>query len=77
MKAEGYSGGLEKILQVARTLDENTMLLQYLDTLKQIGTSPSTKFVVPMELTNLLSSLRTLVPVEATPPTSSASTNGN
>ena len=38
-------------------LDANTMSLQYLDALKQIGSSPSTKFVVPMELANLLSSV--------------------
>ena len=31
------------------------MSLQYLDTLKQIGNSPSTKLVVPMELAGLLS----------------------
>jgi hypothetical protein len=30
------------------------MTLQYLETLKQIGTSPSTKFVIPVELTTLL-----------------------
>ena len=30
------------------------MTLQYLETLKQIGSSPSTKFVIPVELTNLL-----------------------
>jgi regulator of protease activity HflC (stomatin/prohibitin superfamily) len=68
LKAEGYSGGLEKILEVARTLDENTLLLQYLDTLKQVGSSPSTKLVVPMELGGLLSGLRSLIP--AGPPTS-------
>jgi hypothetical protein len=33
------------------------MLLQYLDVLKMIGTSTSTKFVVPMELTGLLQGL--------------------
>jgi hypothetical protein len=33
------------------------MSLQYLDALKQIGSSKSTKFVVPMELSNLLSSV--------------------
>ena len=31
------------------------MSLQYLDALKQIGNSPSTKLVVPMELSGLLS----------------------
>jgi hypothetical protein len=33
------------------------MSLQYLDALKQIGASPSTKFVVPMELSQLLSNV--------------------
>jgi len=52
---EGFSLALSKIFEVAKTLDANTMSLQYLDALKQIGSSPSTKFVVPMELANLLS----------------------
>src|SRR5437867_12980666 len=55
LRAEGFSLALNKIFEVARTLDANTMSLQYLDALKQIGSSPSTKFVVPMELANLLS----------------------
>ncbi len=33
------------------------MTLQYLETLKQIGTSPSTKFVIPVELTNMLAGI--------------------
>src|SRR5437899_9638982 len=57
LRAEGFSLALDKIFQIARTLDANTMSLQYLDALKQIGSSPSTKFVVPMELANLLSSV--------------------
>jgi regulator of protease activity HflC (stomatin/prohibitin superfamily) len=57
LRAEGFSLALEKIFQIARTLDANTMSLQYLDALKQIGSSPSTKFVVPMELSNMLSSV--------------------
>ena len=61
LKAEGYSGGLEAILAVARTLDDKSMLLQYLDTLKQVGASPSTKLVVPMELTGLLKGLSGLI----------------
>jgi regulator of protease activity HflC (stomatin/prohibitin superfamily) len=60
LSAQGYSGGLATILAVGKTLDENTLLLQYLDTLKQIGSSPSTKFVVPMELAGLLSGVREL-----------------
>lgn len=62
LRAQGFSGGLETILAVAKTLDGNTLLLQYLDTLKEIGTSPSTKLVVPMELNSLLSGLRGFLP---------------
>jgi regulator of protease activity HflC (stomatin/prohibitin superfamily) len=57
LRAEGFSLALDRIFQIARTLDSNTMSLQYLDALKQIGSSPSTKFVVPMELANLLSGI--------------------
>ena len=54
LRAEGFSLALDKIFAVAKTVDANTMSLQYLDALKQIGASPSTKFVVPMELASLL-----------------------
>jgi regulator of protease activity HflC (stomatin/prohibitin superfamily) len=54
LRAEGFSLALAKIFEIAQNLDANTMSLQYLDALKQIGSSPSTKFVVPMELSNLL-----------------------
>ena len=57
LRAEGFSLALARIFEVARGLDANTMSLQYLDALKQIGSSPSTKFVVPMELSNLLASV--------------------
>lgn len=57
LRAEGFSLALAKIFDVARTVDANTMSLQYLDALKQIGASPSTKFVVPMELSSLLAGL--------------------
>jgi regulator of protease activity HflC (stomatin/prohibitin superfamily) len=57
LNAEGFSLALSKIFEVAQGVDANTMSLQYLEALKQIGSSPSTKFVVPMELSNLLSSV--------------------
>jgi regulator of protease activity HflC (stomatin/prohibitin superfamily) len=57
LRAEGYSMALSKIFEVAHTIDANTMSLQYLDALKQIGASPSTKFVLPMELSSLLASV--------------------
>jgi regulator of protease activity HflC (stomatin/prohibitin superfamily) len=60
LRAEGYAAALRQIQAVAKDADANTMLLQYLDTLKQIGASPSTKFVVPAELTGMLSGLAKL-----------------
>jgi regulator of protease activity HflC (stomatin/prohibitin superfamily) len=54
LRAEGFSLALAKIFEVAKTVDANTMSLQYLEALKQIGASPATKLVVPMELTALL-----------------------
>jgi regulator of protease activity HflC (stomatin/prohibitin superfamily) len=54
LQAEGFSLALAKIFEVAKTLDANTMSLQYLDALKALGASDSTKFVIPMELASLL-----------------------
>jgi len=54
LRAEGFSLALDKIFAVAKTIDAKTMSLQYLDALKTMGTSPSTKFVLPMEFTHLL-----------------------
>jgi len=53
LRAEGLASALEKIRSVAVGLDANTMQLQYLDTLKQVGVSPATKIVVPFELGGL------------------------
>jgi hypothetical protein len=41
---------------VAQTVDPKTMTLQYFDTLRSIGASPSTKFIFPMEFTSMLGS---------------------
>jgi regulator of protease activity HflC (stomatin/prohibitin superfamily) len=54
LRAEGFSLALGKIFEVARTVDTNTMSLQYLEALKALGASPATKFVFPMEFTKLL-----------------------
>ena len=57
LRAEGFALALTKIFESARGVDAKTMSLQYLEALKQIGLSPSTKFVIPMEFTNLLSGI--------------------
>ncbi len=54
LRAEGFSTALNKVYDVAQNIDANTMSLQYFDTLQKIGESPSTKFIFPMEFTNLL-----------------------
>ena len=55
LRADGFSIALDKISQVAQNVDANTLSLQYFDTLKELGSSSSTKFIFPMEFTNLLS----------------------
>ena len=54
LRAEGFSTALDRIHQVAAQIDSNTLSLQYFDTLKALGSSSSTKFIFPMEFTNLL-----------------------
>jgi regulator of protease activity HflC (stomatin/prohibitin superfamily) len=57
VQAEGYSTALTQIHEAAKGLDPNTMTLQYLDALKKLGASPATKFVVPVELSRLLTGI--------------------
>lgn len=54
LRAEGFAVALERIFNVAQTVDQKTMTLQYFETLKQMGASPSTKFIFPMEFTSLM-----------------------
>ncbi|MCS6907070.1 MAG: SPFH domain-containing protein, partial [Anaerolineales bacterium] len=54
LRAEGFSMALEKIFEVAKAVDQKTMTLQYFETLKTIGASPSTKFIFPLEFTSML-----------------------
>ena len=57
LRAEGFALALTKIYEAAQNVDAKTMSLQYLEALKQIGASPSTKYVIPMEFTELLSGI--------------------
>jgi regulator of protease activity HflC (stomatin/prohibitin superfamily) len=56
LRAEGFSEALTRIFGAANAVDEKTMALQYLEALKALGASPSTKFVIPAELNRLLES---------------------
>lgn len=54
LRAEGYSSALDKIFEIAKTIDTKTMTLQYFEALKDIGASPSTKYIFPMEFSAML-----------------------
>jgi regulator of protease activity HflC (stomatin/prohibitin superfamily) len=57
LRAEGFSEALTRIFGAAKGIDEKTMTLQYFDTLKSLGASPSSKFIFPLEFTRLLEGL--------------------
>lgn len=54
LRAEGFAAALERIYNVAQTVDQKTMTLQYFETLKEMGMGPSTKYIFPMEFTSML-----------------------
>jgi regulator of protease activity HflC (stomatin/prohibitin superfamily) len=55
LRAEGYQKALEAIYAAAKNIDQQTMTLQYFETLKSMAASPSTKYIFPMEFTSLIS----------------------
>ena len=54
LKAQGYAAALQVIYEQAKDVDSKTMALQYMEMLEKVGSSPSTKFVLPMELTTMM-----------------------
>lgn len=54
LRAEGFSTALQRIFDVAQTVDSKTMTLQYFDTLSKIGQSPAKTFIFPMEFSKFL-----------------------
>jgi regulator of protease activity HflC (stomatin/prohibitin superfamily) len=59
LRAQGFATALQAIYSEAKNVDEKTMALQYLDALRDVGASPATKFVIPMELTGLMHQVAT------------------
>jgi len=53
LRAQGFALALRAIYEQAQRIDANTMALQYMEALKALGASESTKFVLPLELTTL------------------------
>ncbi len=58
LRGQGLGDSLGFIFQGAKEIDAKTMALQYLDALKALGQSPSTKYIFPMEFTSLFSRIR-------------------
>lgn len=57
LRAEGFGLALEQINNAANHADPRTMTLQYLDALKVLGASPSTKWIIPTEFASLAAPL--------------------
>ena len=54
LKAEGHAKALENIFAAAKLVDDKTISLQYLETLKVMGQGASTKYIFPMEFADFL-----------------------
>ena len=54
LNAEGFAAALKRIYDVAQTVDQKTMTLQYFEALKEMGTSPSTKYIFPLEFSKFI-----------------------
>ena len=57
LRANGFADALQRIQDTASGLGGNTMTLQYMDALKEMAAGDSTKFVLPMEMTRLMSGI--------------------
>ena len=68
LEARGYAQALETINAAAATAHGNTMGLQYLEMMKTLGDGASTKWVIPMELTNAARAIADRLGVSSTNP---------
>jgi regulator of protease activity HflC (stomatin/prohibitin superfamily) len=71
LRAQGLADALAAIIPEARDADPKTLMLQYLDALRDLARSGSTTFVIPAELTSFLGQLRGALGVESTVPNGS------
>ncbi|RLG46538.1 MAG: SPFH/Band 7/PHB domain protein [Thermoproteota archaeon] len=54
LRAEGLARALQIVSEAAREVDPNTMKLQYLEAIREVGRSPATKIVLPLEVLELI-----------------------
>lgn len=76
LRAQGYADALQAIHGQAKDVDSNTMALQYMDTLQKIGTSPATKFILPMELSGVIQQIGASMTGSGMPQPPRVPTNG-
>ncbi|HLG12092.1 MAG TPA: SPFH domain-containing protein [Dehalococcoidia bacterium] len=76
LNAEGFSTALERIFQTASRVDDKTMALQYLDMMRALASGPSTKWVIPMELTSFVQGFARNIATAASANGSAASGSG-
>lgn len=53
LRAEGYSKALDTIYGVAKHIDNKTLGIQYLETLRNMASGSSRKYIIPTELLNI------------------------
>jgi regulator of protease activity HflC (stomatin/prohibitin superfamily) len=75
LNAEGFSIALDRIYQTASRIDDKTMALQYLDMMRTLAGSASTKWVVPMELTSFVTNFARNMTSAASPAPSNGDGN--
>ena len=68
LRAEGYANALHTIFGAASGVDDKTMALQYLEALKALANGESTKWIVPMELSELTRPISALMRAEVHEP---------
>jgi regulator of protease activity HflC (stomatin/prohibitin superfamily) len=61
LRAQGFSEALNTIFGAAKNIDQKTMALQYLDALKALGNGPATKFIIPLEFTQLIGPIGAMI----------------
>lgn len=57
LRARGEAEALKILRVVAHNLDDTTLKLKYFEVLKKLGEGQSTKYIFPMELSNLVESM--------------------
>lgn len=62
LRAEGGALALERLYRAAKEIDPKTLQLKYFDALIELGKSNSTKFIFPLEFTQLIKPFVPAVP---------------